>query len=137
MSPVTGLDEIETTEGVTDEEATTMDEERREEGDEAEAQGQEEDGEQEEGRVEEEGEEAVQLPLEKWSEHQLAEAGIELSIHRRKLKLYEDAEKKHKRHYKENHDRMVDVIEGLELRIYEQRHALGIAEAPAASDEEE
>lgn len=80
--------------------------------------------------------EPAQLPLEKWSEHQLAEAGVELTIHRRKLKKYEDAEKKHKRHYKENHDRMVDVIEGLELRIYEQRHALGI-DSEERSDEEE
>lgn len=78
MPPVTGIDEIETTKGATDEEATAMDQERREEGDEAEAQGEEED-EQEEGHDEEEGDEAVQLPLEKWSEHKLAEAGIELA----------------------------------------------------------
>lgn len=141
MPPITGMDEIDITEGEHDEEATEMDEERREEGDEAEAQGEEadlqEEDDEEEGHDEEEGDEAVQLPLEKWSEHKLAEAGIELANHLHKLKVYEEAERKHKKHYKENHDRMVDVIEGLRLRIREQRHALGIDEGPEPGDEEE
>lgn len=80
--------------------------------------------------------EPAQLPLEKWSEHLLAEAGVELATHLHKLKRYEDSEKVRRQHFKENRERMVDTIEGLHLRIREQRHALGI-DSEERSDEEE
>jgi hypothetical protein len=68
--------------------------------------------------------EPIQKPLEQWTEHRLAQAGMELAERLTELRRMESQEAARRKEFKEDHETALEHLHDLKRRIEEQRSVL-------------
>ena len=66
----------------------------------------------------------IQKPLEQWTEHRLAQAGMELAERLTELRRMESQEAARRKEFKEDHEEAIEHLHGLKRRIEEQKAVL-------------